>query len=632
MTAPSESRTSALKRKYADLGAQFIRSKQANHTLLQLFDAIKSRSESDASAIVQRIRAGVDPDSILRHVRTGDLLLQLQVAPESRYRFDFPYQAHMPSLLRVANNPYLQSILFEASSMLPDPTSPTPSVERYTPQYTRPYVAATIVDARLKLIAPSRWTQVSNDDDLMRQLLHQYFLHEYQWFPMFHKDDFLDDMLTGSEQFCTPLLVNVVLALSCHSHRSLTDRADFWNPHSLGYRFTGEAKRLWELERSAQASLPTVQAGALINILYNSDSLDKIGRTFTVQSVAMAYGLKLFGPTLASRTRKGRNSYDVTAWCLFSWAVKQDYHLAVPLLINEPPKSVLPDPDTHRTWYPEFSLKYPMADTVCAQTYGHYFKAKCDLICVIHCIAARRSSVKDILTVPGGSQAASQYVLELIAWHSSLRPAILPANIVFPGQLKLHLLFHELMITMCEIVIADTSLATTAEPPLNDPHAILAHSRVCFETLIRLYYLRHGFEGADIYFTHQLALLAWRSQTSLQALSAAGPSSDLEDVRSTLILAVKGLHAQGKNYYFSQTVFWAVFRGMSAADAELMYKYAEIRKEDATIGRLRAKHVQTQYPCVVMDKSGHPEKQRLGDMMQQYAHLQLQTPAEEDAI
>lgn len=208
-----------MKRKYADLESQLVKSKETNKTLLQLFDAIKSRPAGDADAIVQRIRAGVAPDSILRHVHAGDLLLQLQVAPESRYRFEFPYRANMPSLLRIASNPYFQSTLFEAASIIPDSKMPTSSVERYRPQYTKPYVAATIVDARLDLVKPSRWTQVIDDDNLMRHLLQQYFLYEYQWFPLFHKDDFLDAMLTGSEEFCSALLVNTVLALACVSIR-----------------------------------------------------------------------------------------------------------------------------------------------------------------------------------------------------------------------------------------------------------------------------------------------------------------------------------------------------------------------------------------------------------------------------
>lgn len=105
--------------------------------------------------------------------------------------------------------------------------------------------------------------------------------------------------------------------------------------------------------------------------------------------------------------------------------------------MKEPPQSVLPDPDTHAGWYPEFLLKYPLSETVCAQTYSHYFRAKCDLLRVMHRVAAHRPDNKDISSIPCVSQIASQYALELAKWYSSLKPALLPVNIVFPAQLKL---------------------------------------------------------------------------------------------------------------------------------------------------------------------------------------------------
>jgi hypothetical protein len=47
---------------------------------------------------------------------------------------------------------------------------------------------------------------------MMRTLLHDFFMSEYFWCASFHKDDFLDDMMSGGSDFCSPLLVNVILA------------------------------------------------------------------------------------------------------------------------------------------------------------------------------------------------------------------------------------------------------------------------------------------------------------------------------------------------------------------------------------------------------------------------------------
>lgn len=38
------------------------------------------------------------------------------------------------------------------------------------------------------------------------------FMFEYPFHPFFQKDLFIDDMLNGRRRFCSPLLVNAVLA------------------------------------------------------------------------------------------------------------------------------------------------------------------------------------------------------------------------------------------------------------------------------------------------------------------------------------------------------------------------------------------------------------------------------------
>ena len=150
----------------------------------------------------------------MRHIIAGDMLLQLHLKPETRYRYVFPYRAQMPASLQTPHNPYLRSLVYEGTDLTSIPEQQTlPSDEQYRTQYLKPYHAAEIVDPRLDSVRPSMWTSVSTDDDLMRTLLRTYLLHEYNWFTAFHKDHFLDDMLKGSNRFCSPLLVNAVLTM-----------------------------------------------------------------------------------------------------------------------------------------------------------------------------------------------------------------------------------------------------------------------------------------------------------------------------------------------------------------------------------------------------------------------------------
>ncbi|EXK33471.1 hypothetical protein FOMG_10746 [Fusarium oxysporum f. sp. melonis 26406] len=238
-----EPRDDALKRKYAEL-------ERSHADLEAVIHAIQRRPEADAKAIFDRIRAGADAQSILRQIKHGDILLQLHLEPETRYRYEFLYKSQFPELLSSVDNPYLGSLLYEGARV----GAPAPSLtlssanEKYQAHYLRPYHAATIIDSRLEEVKPSQWTNVSVDDVFMRELLQLYFLHEHDSVPLFHKDYFLDGMLALDDRFCSALLVNAVLAHAmCSlqtSYAANPDRAQYWDPRNISYQFFAETKRL----------------------------------------------------------------------------------------------------------------------------------------------------------------------------------------------------------------------------------------------------------------------------------------------------------------------------------------------------------------------------------------------------
>jgi hypothetical protein len=128
----------------------------------------------------------------------------------------------MPRYLCNPSNDYLKTLLCEATVLdgpgqLANPVREVKSEDDESRPYLHPFHAATIVDPRLKIIKPSNWTIVSEDDELMRRVLHYYFLYDYVSFCSFHKDHFLDDMRSGERGFCSPLLVNAILAHACVS-------------------------------------------------------------------------------------------------------------------------------------------------------------------------------------------------------------------------------------------------------------------------------------------------------------------------------------------------------------------------------------------------------------------------------
>jgi hypothetical protein len=231
-TEPSESRTSALKRRFGELEEKNKSLQFSYDGLHDLFDAISSRSEADAAAIFQSMRQGVPLNVVLQNLQTANLLMQLQVGPEKHFHYSFPYRTAMPEFLFQGPNPYVQSAMYDAAVMVRSPgyepasgsrgpgsgaIPPNLHAVKFRPQYLRPYFSATLADRRLSIVEPSKWTSVSTDDNMMRRLLELYLLHEFHWMSCFQKDIFLDDMVSGSTNFCSSLLVNAILAQACVS-------------------------------------------------------------------------------------------------------------------------------------------------------------------------------------------------------------------------------------------------------------------------------------------------------------------------------------------------------------------------------------------------------------------------------
>ncbi|KAG5756739.1 hypothetical protein H9Q70_000625 [Fusarium xylarioides] len=183
----------------------------------------------------------------MRQLQDGDLPLQPAWALETRLHYEFYCYTSMPAALLSPDNPYLGSSIFEVTShslpLSPEQTEAWGSGSETINM--APHNIAELIDPYTQDIQVSKWTSVEADDELLRTLLRSYFLHDYANYTCFQKDIFLQAMRDNDTGFCSPLLVNAVLAEACHSYRKVT-RA--WRSETLGYTFLTEAKRLLELE------------------------------------------------------------------------------------------------------------------------------------------------------------------------------------------------------------------------------------------------------------------------------------------------------------------------------------------------------------------------------------------------
>lgn len=100
------------------------------------------------------------------------------------------------------------------------------------------------------------WSCITDDVVLTRHLLALYFCWEYPSFAPISKEHFLQDFNDRRHRYCSPMLVNALLALGCHLSK--------W-PNLHGNAFFAESQRLFSSATSHQI-LPTIQALVIMSI------------------------------------------------------------------------------------------------------------------------------------------------------------------------------------------------------------------------------------------------------------------------------------------------------------------------------------------------------------------------------
>lgn len=70
------------------------------------------------------------------------------------------------------------------------------------------------------------WTTVTDDDDLVSHLVSLYFTWDYPFYAFVDRDILLKHMTKGNvnSDFCSPFLVNAILANACVGTLGATDR------------------------------------------------------------------------------------------------------------------------------------------------------------------------------------------------------------------------------------------------------------------------------------------------------------------------------------------------------------------------------------------------------------------------
>ena len=150
--------------------------------------------------------------------------------------------------------------------------------------------------------AITSWTDVTSDPGLVVHLLNMYFAWHYTYFTTLSKSLFYRDFQRGKiahdvkrkTEYCTPLLVNAMLALGCHFTSWPQARANPRDSATAGDHFFREAKRLiLENDEHEKPRLTTVQAFALMSVREAGCGREARGWVYSGMSFRMACDLGL---------------------------------------------------------------------------------------------------------------------------------------------------------------------------------------------------------------------------------------------------------------------------------------------------------------------------------------------------
>ena len=314
--------------------------KTRNSTLQTLIQGILNYSEEEVLELVKQIRSCESLDDVAeailaREKAQGEETLELS-SPGTENgklhdvpRFESELSGHMGELkLEDGSVKYIggtSNLLFVGSDLdKHDSGLPNAGLDRY-PQQAAPITS---------------WTEVTSNLDLVAHLITMYFTWHYTYFTTLSKSLFYRDFLLGKPQpgttrqyeYCTPLLVNAMLALGCHFTSWPAARADPHDSATAGDHFFKEAKRLiMENDEHENPKLTTVQALALMSVREAGCGREAKGWVYSGMSFRMACDLGLNVDSVSNKL--GEQEIDarrITIWGCFLF--DKCVHMARPFI------------------------------------------------------------------------------------------------------------------------------------------------------------------------------------------------------------------------------------------------------------------------------------------------------------
>lgn len=250
-------RKAALKRDIETLKGQ-------NDALGIIVASIRSSTDAEVAEIVQQIRADEDLDNIAESLKKNVMLPERSGA---------------------------KSAEGELSDLIGRPSIDASGVLKHYGHTSSLSLVSDGERSPMHLQTSEAWTRVTRDAAFVEHLLSLYFCWAHPYYVLFSKELFLDDMAKGRSKYCSPLMVNALLAFACAYSDRLEARENPSDHGTAGDHFFAEAKRL--LNENESSNLTTVQALALMGLRQASCGRDSSGFQYAGRCIRMLIELGL---------------------------------------------------------------------------------------------------------------------------------------------------------------------------------------------------------------------------------------------------------------------------------------------------------------------------------------------------
>ncbi|OJJ95245.1 hypothetical protein ASPACDRAFT_36771 [Aspergillus aculeatus ATCC 16872] len=304
-----------------------------------------------------------------------------------------------------------------------------------------------LIDIPVYRVPAAPWTTVTKDDELVSHLISLWLTWSHPFYNWIDKELFLRDARAGKldSKFCSPFLVNCILAEACF-HSDYPDAyADPNDPDSKGVHFYKEARRLYE-KIEGRLDLPTIQGCGVLFICMAVMGKDRVGWLYLghLRSMADEYTKKHPPPPAGMSPFRESRAIDNTIWGIYNLTATASISLMKHLAIDRPNRPLLPcDHPADDTWTPYPRQMDPVQSHIPCVLNSFCALSEINVDANRKVFASGHKPPRDEL-----EQTLQDVQTRLDDWKTKLPPCLARENLSVPQSLSLHMLYHTVVIML----------------------------------------------------------------------------------------------------------------------------------------------------------------------------------------